>query len=321
MTNNDTTQETTDVSRLIIPEQFDIMITTNCNAECPFCVQEATYRPDNVDDDTFMQGLTHHFDSFYSLGGRRVVMTGGEPTLNIPRLLRVLRLLKSYRDLEVNALYTNGSRLLQQLNYTGSETVAEGLKTAGLNWVNLTVHDYNEEHKRQIYKLDNAPETQEITKLLTSCGLSFRFNLTLHKKGIETYVQFVKYVRWAFDLGAKDIYVRNLFRYGFDQPLCVSTRNSIGFSFQHRIDVEQLLDEMRKDRKMFAFQGEKKEQFRDKRECWFEHRETGRYVYIARLVVGTEDRNQLPYLVYMPDGCLYKGWLGEQDRITEIPGR
>ena len=179
---------------LILPEQFDIMITNDCNARCPFCVQAATYRPGNVDDNTFISGLRRHFDSFFSLGGRRVVLTGGEPTLNMPRVLKVLQLLEGYENLEVKALYTNGSLLLQPYDGTGSQTVAEKLKAAGLNGINFTVHDYNEEHKRKILGLDSAPETEKITRHLLSCGFSVRFNLTLHKKGIESYDQFLKYV-------------------------------------------------------------------------------------------------------------------------------
>jgi molybdenum cofactor biosynthesis enzyme MoaA len=88
----------------MLSQQFDIMVTTACNARCPFCVQEATFKPERCTDDRFLAGLDKHFADFYRAGGRRVVITGGEPLLLPYRVLAVLTLLAPYHDLEVKAI-------------------------------------------------------------------------------------------------------------------------------------------------------------------------------------------------------------------------
>jgi len=302
-----------------IPEQFDIMVTVACNARCPFCVQEVTYRPSCVSEEKFIAGLEEHFATFYALGGRRVVITGGEPTLEptLQLVLNSLHVLSRYENLEVKALYTNGSRLLAKL--PGQErTVAQQLKEAGLGCVNLTVHDFEESDNQEIFHLATIPSTEVITSHLKECGLPFRFNLTLHRGGIESYEQFVHYVEWAFGQGAQDVYVRDLFEYGFSEPLWASDRNALRFAEVHRIDVAMLINAMKNDRKIFAFCREQTEGSREKREFKFLHRPSGMHVYMTLLRIGTEDRDQIPYLIYMPDGRLYRGWLGEGDVLQSL---
>lgn len=302
-----------------IPEQFDIMVTVACNARCPFCVQEVTYRPSCVSEEKYIAGLEEHFAAFYALGGRRVVITGGEPTLEptLQLVLDSLHVLSRYKELEVKALYTNGSRLLAKL--PGQErTVAQQLKEAGLGCVNLTVHDFEHSDNQRIFSLDTIPMTEEITSHLKECRLPFRFNLTLHRGGIDDYEQFVRYVEWAFSQGARDIYVRDLFEYGFSEPLCESDRNALPFAAAHRIDVASLINAMKNDRSIFTFCGERTEGSREKREFKFLHRPSGIQVYMTLLRIGTEDRDQIPYLIYMPDGRLYRGWLGEGDVLQSL---
>lgn len=301
-----------------IPEQFDIMVTTDCNACCPFCVQEATYKPASVSDDIFISGLREQFRIFYELGGRRVVITGGEPTLTMGRVLSALDMLSSYPDLVVKAIYTNGSRLLSPVSKNDSRTIAQQLKESGLGCVNLSVHDHDPADNEKIFCLPEVPGTEAIARHLCDCGLPFRFNLTLQQPGIENYEQFVRYVTWAFAQGAADIYVRDLFAYGFDKPICATSRDTIGFSARNRTNVAGLLTKMREDAMRFRFHAEQSERVRDKMEYSFEYLPAGKLVHLARLTIGTEDRDEIPYLIYMPDGRLYRGWLGEADVLAGL---
>src|SRR5204862_3526810 len=93
------------ISRLTASNrQFDIMVTTACNARCPFCVQEATFKPSHASDEHFLTAIQVHFADFYREGGRKVVITGGEPLLVPRRVLAVLDVLAQFRDLHVKAL-------------------------------------------------------------------------------------------------------------------------------------------------------------------------------------------------------------------------
>lgn len=301
-----------------IPEQFDIMVTATCNARCPFCVQEATFKPETSTDDDFIAGLREHFRAFYELGGRRVVITGGEPTLAMERVLGALEVLSAYPDLAVKAMYTNGSRLLTNANDGSGHTLAQQLRASGLGCVNLSVHDYHHADNAHILGLQQMPSIEDTTRHLRECGLSVRFNLTLHRGGIENYEQFVSYTEWAFAQGATDIYVRDLFAYGFDKPVSLSDRDTLGFTARHRTNVADLITAMQADTDRFCLVAEQTESVRDKREFGFEYLPAGKRVYLARLTIGTEDRAQIPYLIYMPDGQLYRGWLGEADLLGEF---
>lgn len=302
-----------------IPEQFDIMVTATCNARCPFCVQEATYKPETSTDDDFIAGLREHFRAFYELGGRRVVITGGEPTLAMERVLGALEVLRDYPDLEVKAMYTNGSRMLTIINDGRGLTLAQQLVASGLGCVNLSVHNNHHAENAHIMGLPaRMPTTQDITRHLKECGMPVRFNLTLHRGGVENYEQFVSYMEWAFAQGVTDVYVRDLFTYGFDRAVSTSDRDTLGYTARHRTNVADLITSMRADTDRFCLLAEQTEIVRDKREFGFEYLPAGKRVYLARLTIGTEDRAEIPYLIYMPDGQLYRGWLGEGDILEEV---
>ncbi len=303
-----------------IPQQFDIMVTTSCNAGCSFCVQEATFKPGNISDEWFIANMRDYFREFYDLGGRRVVITGGEPTLVLPRVLKVLDVLRTYRDLHVNAMYTNGSRLLSRVDSSEYVSVAQNLKAASLGCVNLSVHDYNNDRNNRILGLPHKSSTEDIAAHLRECDLPFRLNLTLQKDGVESYGQFLRYVEWATRLGAKDIYVRELFRFGFDIPMCRSERNPIETTAFSLVKIDGLLERMQNDNKTFQLCGQHHETARDKDEFEFVHLPSEKQVTLSRLTIGTEDMSQWPYLVYMPDGKLYRGWLGPLHQVQEMDG-
>jgi molybdenum cofactor biosynthesis enzyme MoaA len=305
-----------EASALPIPEQLDIMVTDGCNAKCAFCVQEATFKPSLTSDQIFLEALRRHFREFHELGGRRVVITGGEPLLGLPRVISVLNELSGY-ELEVKALYTNGERLLRSSGDDGRSTVAEALANARLECVNLSVHHHDHQINNRIFGLPCKPRTEAIAEHLNACGLPFRFNLALQRGGVETYEDVVRYADCAFALGAQDVYVRELFNFGFSNPKCESDRNPICFSQNHRISAMRIIAQMR-TRGAFELVRVQREAYRNKVEHEFIHLASGRRVYVSWLEIGTEHDDGLPYLVLMPDGGLYRGWLGGADEIGSV---
>ena len=55
-----------------------------------------------------------------------------------------------------------------------------------------------------------------------------------------------------------------------------------------------------------------------KREWELEYQPAGRRVFLSSLEIGTEAAHGYPYLVLMPDGKLYRGWLGERHEIAGL---
>lgn len=305
------------LAKTSIPLQFDIMVAGGCNAHCAFCVQEATWKPQTVNDETFLQGIGKHFQVFYRMGGRRVVITGGEPTLFMGRVMGVLEVLEPYRDLEVKAVYTNGSLLLDICSGKEPLTIAQAMREAGLQDINFSVHHHLDEINNRILRLPQKPTTEEITKHLLECGLRVRFNLTLQKECIDNYIDFRSYINEAFRLGATDIYVRELFQYSFDQAISLSTRDAIRVSRERYVPYRPLVNQAVSSGE-FEFLEQKQERVRDKTEITLLHRATSCNVYVSTLTIGTEKPESLPYLIYMPDAYLYKGWLGNQDRTNKL---
>jgi molybdenum cofactor biosynthesis enzyme MoaA len=300
-------------TKLVYPEQIDIMVTAGCNAKCAFCVQEATYKPKNTQDDQFILALQNHFGDFYRSGGRKVVITGGEPLLNVPRVLSTLKELNSYPDLKLKALYTNASLLLHPW---GKTTVAEALKSANLGCVNISVHHYDDSINNEILGLPNKVATQEIVAHLRDLDLPFRFNLVVQKGGIDNTDKFMRYVEWALDLGVQDIYARELFKFSFQDLMSKTDRDPINYSHNHHVPTKPIIENLLASyRHTFRSLGVKHEELRDKSEYEFIHLSTNKHIYLSQLVVGTEAENKTPYLVLMPDGQLYKGWLGKKDLI------
>jgi molybdenum cofactor biosynthesis enzyme MoaA len=299
-------------TNLVYPEQIDIMVNAGCNAKCAFCVQEATYKPDSVDDHQFLAALERHFKDFYYHGGRKVVITGGEPLLYMSRVLAVLEVISRYPDLQIKALYTNASQLLNEWD---GITVANALKIAGLGCVNMSVHHYEHVQNNSIFGLPNKASTESIAIHLRELGLPFRFNLVLQNGGIDTIEKFMQYVNWCLKLGAKDIYIRELFEFAFNKLISKTDRDPINYSHDNHISAKPIIEKLLANSDVFQPLGVKHEEFRDKSEYEFIHLPTNKHIYISQLVIGTEDKKKVPYLVVMPDSQLYKGWLGSNDLI------
>lgn len=300
---------------LELPEQFDVMINVACNARCPFCVQEATFKSAQGTDNRYLDVLAREFALFYAAGGRRVVITGGEPTLDPQRVLGVLNVLRPY-VLEVKALYTNGARLLEA-GPNGSGTLAAEVAGAGLGCVNLSVHSTDEQSNAAIFQIRNRPATVAVADHLARVGLPFRLNLTLQRGGVEDAPGLLAYIEWADRLGACDVYVRELFRFAIDSPQSKTNRDPIGWSAEHRVALQPVFSQLCQEGSLERV-GARTEVSREKQEDQFIHRATGMKVTTSRLVIGTERRDAVPYLVLMPDAALYRGWLGETDRLETL---
>jgi molybdenum cofactor biosynthesis enzyme MoaA len=299
----------------LMNDQLDIMVTTACQARCPFCVQEATFKSPHMADTVFLDAVRRHVSEFHALGGRKVIITGGEPLLSLDRVLGVLQILQQTGHFDLKALYTNGEYLEGVAD--GSESIAQCLASAGLDSVNLSVHHFDEEINRRIFGRATKPATAEIATALRAARLDCRFNLVLQKGGIDTFELLNRFVEWAFELGARDIYFREIFRFVIDAPLSNSRYNPLAYCQTHHVDAGTLIDQML-HHNHYQFVGSDAAPFRQKTERAFLHLPTGKKIFIADLTVGTEDRAGLPYLVVMPNGLLYRGWLGAQDRIDSI---
>jgi len=300
-----------------IPEQIDIMVNEECNAKCGMCIQEITYKSGSDSEDDFINAVQNHFRSFYELGGRKVIITGGEPTLRPARVEKVLQELAKYGDLELVAMYTNGSRLLKERD---GESIAQRLLNAGLQFVNLSVHHYDLNKNNEVFGIEKD-NPRDVSAHLREIGLPFRYCATLQQDGLETTEDVLKYVNFAKQNGAVDVYLRQMFEVQLVDTGSLSPKRlpvvqrGIEYTRQNFVDLmpivenlaerDYLVDENR------DFQGRKKHETRYQTPDGFNF-------FISTLEIGTENAKELPYLVIMPNGGLYSTWMGETSRVETL---
>jgi hypothetical protein len=193
------------------------------------------------------------------------------------------------------------------------------MREAGLGCVNLTVHHDDQAVNDRIMLLGDTPGAIAIAAYLRSIGQRFRFNLSLQRGGIEDVEDLVRYLRWAFLLGAADVYVRELFDLQLYSPRTDTDRRPVDFTEIHRVSITPIVEAL-STRKDFKLLSEQRELLRDKTEWTFLDLQTGHRAYSSRLTVGTESEQGTPYLVLMPDGELYRGWSGLNDKMGSVTG-
>jgi len=301
---------TIDEKVIAVPEQIDFMVNTECNARCKMCIQEITWKMPTRKGDPYLEGMREHFADFYELGGRKVIITGGEPTLRPSRVISTLEELRSYDALELIAMYTNGSRLLKIMDGT---TVAQRLKEAGLGCVNLSLHSHDHDENNAIFALD-LPRVEDISNHLRDIEMPYRYCATLQKGGIETADDVLEYLSFAQQNGAQDVYLRELFQVSNVEKQ--EAQPHLQYIQENFVPITPIIEEL-KERGMIQKTQRNEFQGRNKDEIGFTTKDGFRF-YTSQLEIGKEHPDELPYLVVMPNGKLYSTWMGEEHHVSSL---
>ena len=123
-----------------------LVIPNGCNAKCPFCYNKD--KSASYDKQQFLDNFINSLDNLINEIGDKnpisVDITGGEPTLDLDFLTRVLIKLKDYniksRVLRVT-MTTNGTNLIKIIPYM--EDVVD--------YVNISVHDWRLAQRKEIF--------------------------------------------------------------------------------------------------------------------------------------------------------------------------
>lgn len=178
-----------------------LVVPTGCNAKCSFC-----YNKDKKfcerDKEEF---LTHFIDSFLELynkiDGKNPIsldITGGEPTLDIDLFCKIMERLQE-NDIPSKVcritLTTNGKHLLECAPFM-----------AGIvNYVNISVHDFHLERRREIFGLDySIPTSIDYAKMIEALnifGITVSASAVIHKR-IPNFRRWRDdFIVWAKSLG------------------------------------------------------------------------------------------------------------------------
>jgi cyclic pyranopterin phosphate synthase len=145
-----------------------ISLTDACNLRCVYCMPEhMTFRPRHelLSDDELRRLIT----IFGRVGFNKIRFTGGEPTLR-PGLVDLVRHSTSTPGIEKVALTTNGV-LLDQL--------AQPLRDAGLQSVNLSIDSLDEGRFRQLTRWGNLRDVRAGLDAARRAGLRIKLNAVI----------------------------------------------------------------------------------------------------------------------------------------------
>jgi cyclic pyranopterin phosphate synthase len=164
-----------------------ISLTDACNLRCVYCMPEhMTFRPRHelLSDDELRRLIT----IFGAIGFHKIRFTGGEPTLR-PGLVDLVRHASATPGIAKVGLTTNGV-LLDQL--------AQPLRDAGLQTVNLSIDSLDEARFRQLTRWGNLRDVRAGLDAARRAGLRIKLNAVVCR-GITTDEDIVALARLTQD--------------------------------------------------------------------------------------------------------------------------
>ncbi len=137
-----------------------LSVTDLCNYRCIYCMPEEGVPKKSHSDILSIEELTEIAEASYDLGITKIRLTGGEPLLRkgILTLCENIRCISDDIELSVT---TNGSLLPK---------MAKGLKSAGVDRLNISLDTLDRDTFRRITRLGELDQTLEGIKAAQSAG-------------------------------------------------------------------------------------------------------------------------------------------------------
>jgi cyclic pyranopterin phosphate synthase len=148
-----------------------ISVTDRCNQRCHFCMpmDMQFYHPKDV---LTFEEIIMVVQVAHRVGIDRVRITGGEPTVR-PRLPTLIKMLKEETSVKDISMTTNGMLL---------ERLAEPLKDAGLDRVNVSLHSLDPEKFKKLTRVGNLDTVLRGVRRAVEVGLTpLKFNALIIK--------------------------------------------------------------------------------------------------------------------------------------------
>jgi molybdenum cofactor biosynthesis enzyme MoaA len=283
-----------------------------CGHNCKFCMTDMRYKPSQVSTKKWLDNFSKAIKKYHLEGGKKVLITGGEPTKSMDRVLGMLKELRKY-EWDLIVLYTNGSQLFKKFTYQGkTKKIIDWLYDTGLRHLNISVHHYNNKKRQSL--LDSKEKVCDISRIEKEVekkdGMTLRLNCTLMKDFIGNKKEVLKYLNFAKNIGVIDVYFRDLFHL---ENRGVSMRfaemKKVNFTDNQRIDFYKLINDMKKVPDIL-FQKNMSRHVGQGQTYLFDL--NGMKVWFGTLEIGTEKENKFTYFSFMPDGNIYYNMNGPE---------
>lgn len=185
-----------------------IVLPCYCQAHCPFCFNNLTMCTQRHNYQEFFNNLSDSLDLIFNNIDSRPIsldITGNEPTFDVDVFARLMGVISKFKSkTQKVVLTTNWFRLKECLIY---------MKDV-IDIVNISVHHYNYETRKQIFWTSLIPDDSELKYIIKTIK---KYNITctavavLYQK-IENFKEFYNnFMLWSIDLWFKDIRMRSNF--------------------------------------------------------------------------------------------------------------
>ena len=146
-----------------------ISVTDRCNMRCRYCMPEEGIRLLSHDDILSFEKITAIARVAVRLGISKIRLTGGEPLVR-RGVLDLVRMLGAIPGLETLAMTTNGTLLAP---------IAQGLKEAGLDSVNISLDTLDSGRYRAITRGGNIDDAFDGMWAALKAGLGVKLNMVV----------------------------------------------------------------------------------------------------------------------------------------------
>lgn len=191
-----------------------IFITTKCNSNCDFCMnkQEGIFSLKELKEEDYLKKLEKTLINLKNINPY-VILTGGEPTLNISLLEKVVFLLNKY-DYKVRTFSTNGYLL-------NNPKLLSILKNNNITKnINISRHHVSDIENNKLMRGNNI-SNNELNKLFAnaiSYDIEPRLSSLFIKKGVYTLEDILNYIDYFEKIKCKNFLFRENI---FDNNMCV----------------------------------------------------------------------------------------------------
>lgn len=185
-----------------------VVIPSYCQANCDFCFNNLTRSTQVHNEKEFLINLRKSLDMILKgIDKRKVTLdvTGNEPTFNILLFKEFLETILEYKsDLGRIIVTSNGYNLDKCIDYMLDV----------INIMNISVHHYDYEKRKEIFKTSLIPSDEELRKIVKrfSDNNIKCTSVAVLNEEIKDFRSFYNnFVKWSKEIGFKDTRMRSNF--------------------------------------------------------------------------------------------------------------
>lgn len=218
------------VRRVYDNANLSIYSAQQCNARCPFCVEElrplsrggslVQQKTIELDDNKYFARLEAVLRTLAPLRPS-VSLTGGEVSIDprLPRILRVVNAAQQRNEARKLTMTTNASGLLRPTD--GGGTVLDHIVEEGVRHLNISRAHKDAVHNQRLMRFVDGSADEDVLPAVMANLIKrrggpiprVRLSCVLLRSGVHTLEQVEDYLSFAADLGVDNVIFRQLMQY------------------------------------------------------------------------------------------------------------